>query len=88
MPALTESHPDIDLVAWQSIAAPAGTPAPVIVRLNGEINALLNEPAFRVRLADMGVEANPMSIAAFNTLIQRDAERWAEAVKQSGAKID
>ncbi|TWT10193.1 tripartite tricarboxylate transporter substrate binding protein [Reyranella sp. CPCC 100927] len=88
VPALTESHPDIDLVAWQSIAAPAGTPAAVIGRLNGEINALLNEPAFRGRLADMGVEANPMSIAAFNALIQRDAGRWAEAVKQSGAKVD
>ena len=88
VPALTESHPDIDLVAWQSIAAPAGTPDAIVGRLNIEINGMLNDPAFRNRLADMGVEANPMSIAAFNALIQRDAGRWADAVKQSGAKVD
>jgi tripartite-type tricarboxylate transporter receptor subunit TctC len=86
--ALTESNPDIDLVGWQSIAAPAATPAAIVGRLNAEINQALAEPAFRTRLADMGVEANPMSVVAFNALIGRDAERWAAAVKLSGAIID
>ncbi|TXL76333.1 tripartite tricarboxylate transporter substrate binding protein [Vineibacter terrae] len=86
--ALTETHPDIDFVAWQSIAAPAATPAPVVARLNAEINAMLGEPELRNRLADMGVDANPMSVDAFNALIRKDASRWAEAVRQSGAKVD
>jgi tripartite-type tricarboxylate transporter receptor subunit TctC len=88
VPALTESHREIDLVAWQSIAAPAATPQAVVGRLNAEINAALNEPAFRDRLSEMGVEANPMSVADFNALIRRDAGRWAEAVRQSGARVD
>lgn len=86
--ALTEALPDIDFVAWQSIAAPAGTPAPVVDRINAAINAALNEAAFRARLSDVGVEANPMSVADFNALIARDAGRWAAAVKASGARVD
>lgn len=86
--ALTETHPDLDLVAWQSIAAPAGMPDAIVGRLNGEINAALGEPAFRERLSEVGVEANPMSVADFNALIVRDAGRWAAAVKASDAKVD
>jgi tripartite-type tricarboxylate transporter receptor subunit TctC len=86
--ALAQTHPAIDLVAWQAVAAPAQTPAAILGRLNGEINAALDEPTFRARLAEMGLDANPMSVAAFNALIQRDAARWAAAVKLSGAKVD
>ncbi|HJQ58606.1 MAG TPA: tripartite tricarboxylate transporter substrate binding protein [Vineibacter sp.] len=85
---LTQSHPTIDLVAWQAIAAPAGTPPAVLEKLNAEVNAALADPVFRERLSDMGLEANPMSVTAFNALIGRDAERWAAAVKLSGARVD
>jgi len=88
VPALTEFFPGIDLVAWQSIVAPAQTPAPIVARLNDVLNKALGEPAFVQRLREIGLEPMPLTVAAFNDFIQRDAQRWAELVKESGAKVE
>lgn len=88
LPAITETWPALDLQAWQSVAAPVGTPADVVARYHGEINRALSTPEFRAQLEQMGVEATPMSVAEFNELIRRDGVRWAELVKASGAKVD
>jgi tripartite-type tricarboxylate transporter receptor subunit TctC len=88
VPAMTEFDPAIDLQAWQSIAVPAGTPAEIVARLNGELNKALATPEFRQQLAAVGVEANPMSVDALNEMIKRDAVRWAELVQRSGARVD
>ncbi len=85
MTALAETHADIDFVPWQWIAAPAGTPGAITRRLAEEINRALGEPAFRQRLSDMGVEANPMDITEANTLIARDADRWTNAIRQASS---
>ena len=45
-------------------------------------------PAVRERLVKVGVEPHPMSVAAFNEMIRKDAPRWAELVERSGAKAD
>lgn len=87
-PTLTETYPRLDLQVWQSIAAPAGTPAPIVTRLHAEINRALATPEFREQLSKVGVEAHPMGVAEFNELIRRDAPRWAELVKLSGAKAN
>lgn len=85
-PTITETYPKLDLQAWQAIAAPAKTPASVVDPLNAQINAALATPEFRERLSRVGVEARPMSVAELNQMIPRDAARWAELVKLSGAK--
>ena len=87
-PTLTETYPKLDLQAWQSIAAPAGTPAPIVTRLNTEINRELATPEFREQLSKVGLEARPMGVAELNDMIRRDASRWAELVKVSGAKAN
>ena len=87
-PTLNETYPKLDLQAWQSIAAPAGTPPAVVARLNAEINRDLGTPEFRAELSKVGVEARPMGVAEFNEMIRRDAPRWAELVKLSGAKAN
>ena len=88
VPALTEVYPKLDLFAWQSIAAPAGTPAAVVAQLNAEINKALHTAEFREQMQQVGVETRPMSVDEFNGLIRRDASRWAELVKRSGARVD
>jgi tripartite-type tricarboxylate transporter receptor subunit TctC len=85
-PTLTETYPKLDLQAWQSIAAPAGTPAPIVARLHDEINQELASAEFREQLSKVGVEARPMGVAEFNEMVRHDAPRWAELVKVSGAK--
>ncbi|MBM3647181.1 MAG: tripartite tricarboxylate transporter substrate binding protein [Alphaproteobacteria bacterium] len=88
IPALTELYPGLGLQAWQSIVAPAGTPAPVVERLNREINVALTDPPFGQRLRQVGVEPLPLTVKAFDDFIRNDAGRWAALVKMSGAKAD
>jgi tripartite-type tricarboxylate transporter receptor subunit TctC len=87
-PTLVETWPRLDLQAWQSIAAPAATPAAVVARLNAEISRALSTPEFGAELARVGVESRPMGVAEFNEMIRRDAPRWAELVRASGAKAN
>jgi tripartite-type tricarboxylate transporter receptor subunit TctC len=88
VPAITERYPEIDLQAWQSLAAPAATPVEVVERLNAEVNRMLATAEFRAQLAQIGVEPQPMSAAAFNERIRREAVRWTELVRRSGARVD
>jgi len=87
-PTLNETYPKLDLQAWQSIAAPAGTPPAIVAKLNAEINRELATPEFRAELSKVGLEARPMGVAEFNEMIRKDAPRWAELVKLSGAKAN
>ena len=87
-PTLNETYPKLDLQAWQSIAAPAGTPPAIVAKLNAEINRELATPEFRAELSKVGLEARPMGVVEFNEMIRKDAPRWAELVKLSGAKAN
>ncbi len=88
VPPLTDFFPGFDLQPWMSIAGPAGIPAPVVERLNGELNKALVDPIFIQRLRDVGLAATPLTVEAFGEFIKRDAARWAELVKLSGAKAE
>ena len=83
-----EVYPEINLSAWQSIAAPAGTSTTIIERLNKEINAAIESGGLREQLLQVGVDATPMSPRQLNQLIDRDAARWAGLVRSSGARVD
>jgi tripartite-type tricarboxylate transporter receptor subunit TctC len=86
VPPLVKFFPGLDLQPWMSIVAPAGTPMPVVERLNDVLNKALAEPDFTKRLRDNGMAPLPLTVAAFGDFIKRDASRWAELVKISGAK--
>lgn len=88
VPALSEFYPNMDLQVWQAVVGPPGIPNSVVARLNDEINKMLSAPQFRARLIGMGLEPRNMSSEEFNTMIRKDAPRWVELVKRSGAKVD
>jgi tripartite-type tricarboxylate transporter receptor subunit TctC len=88
VPPLTRYFPALDLQPWMSIVGPAGLPASVVSRLNGELNKALGDPIFMQRLSDVGLAALPMTVEAFSEFIKRDVVRWAELVKASGAKAE
>jgi tripartite-type tricarboxylate transporter receptor subunit TctC len=71
-----------------SVVAPAGTPAPIVARLNNEMNKALADRDFVQRLRQVGVEPTPLTVAAFDDFIRNDSGRWAELVKISGAKAE
>ena len=88
VPPITTFFPDLDLQPWMSIVGPAALPAPIAGRLNGELNKALADPAFAQRLREVGLAALPMTVEAFGEFIKRDATRWAELVRSSGAKVE
>ena len=74
--------------AWFGVMAPKGTPQPIIAKLNQDINKLLNEPAFRKRLIDIGVEPMGGTPQDFAKYLDVELKKWGEVVRVSGAKID
>jgi tripartite-type tricarboxylate transporter receptor subunit TctC len=90
VPTLAESGlPDYELVAWQGVVAPAGTPRPIIDALAGQINALVDDPANRNRFATLAVEPLPGSTPdSFAAYIKSEVDRWATIVKNSGAEVE
>jgi tripartite-type tricarboxylate transporter receptor subunit TctC len=88
VPPLTTFFPGLDLQPWMSIVGPAGLPGPIAARLNGELNKALADPVFVQRLREVGLAALPLTVEAFAEFIKRDATRWAELVKSSGAKAE
>ena len=71
---------------WIGMFAPAGTPRPIVTRLNAEINRIIGSDAMRERFRDIGVEPITMSPEQFADLLGKDTERWSRAVKNAGVK--
>ena len=77
-----------DVSAWDAIVVPAGTPRPVIDRLNAAIRAALADPELRAQLATRGTEIAPSTPEELTQHINRNLTLWGDAVKRSGADID
>ena len=85
-PALAEAVPGYEAYTIAGFAAPAPTPPEVIRKLNEEINAGLDDPAMKERLAALGVTLLPGTPADFARRIAAETEKWARVVKRVGIK--
>jgi tripartite-type tricarboxylate transporter receptor subunit TctC len=88
VPAIGETVPGYEASVWYGMAAPKGTPAEIVEKLNGAVNAVLADPSLRARLVELGGEPMPMTPAQFGQLVVEETEKWAKVVKFSGAKAD
>jgi len=86
LPTVADFLPGYEATAWYGIAAPAGTPAPIVERLNQELNAAFTDPRMKARIAELGGTPLPGSPADFAKLFADEAEKWAKVVKFAGAK--
>ncbi|MBJ7503077.1 MAG: tripartite tricarboxylate transporter substrate binding protein [Polynucleobacter sp.] len=75
-------------IVWNGIFVRAGTPRPIVERLNREIVTILNEPDTKRSLEEQGFNTMPTSPEQFADLIRADYPRWGALVKASGAKVD
>jgi tripartite-type tricarboxylate transporter receptor subunit TctC len=89
VPTMAESGlPGFDVSTWFGVFAPAGTPAPIVSRLNQTLTAALKTPEMRERLARMGAEPAPMSSEQFAELVRNELAKYEKVVKFSGARVD
>jgi tripartite-type tricarboxylate transporter receptor subunit TctC len=88
-PTIAESgYPGFEASTWYGLLAPAGTPAPVISRLNGEVNRALAAKEVRERLASEGGETLGGSPAQFAAFLAAEHAKWGRVVRESGAKVE
>src|SRR5258705_13802705 len=73
---------------WLGIMAPAGTPRPIVEKLNAEITRAVNSPGKREAWAKQGATSLSMTPDEFARFMREDIEKWARIVKISGAKPD
>jgi tripartite-type tricarboxylate transporter receptor subunit TctC len=71
---------------WAGVLAPAGTPAPVIAKLNAALVAALNEPELRARLRNAGTTPAPSSPEAFEQYLREEIARWGKVIREKGIK--
>jgi tripartite-type tricarboxylate transporter receptor subunit TctC len=88
VPTVAEFLPGYEVSDWTGIGVPRGTPLEIIDRLHAEINAGLDNPKIKARLAELGSQLMPMSRAAFGKLIADETTKWAKVVATAGIKAD
>jgi len=89
VPTFIESgYADFDVQSWFGLAAPAGTPAAVVTKLNAELAKVLALPEVKKRLAEIGATPAGGSPADMRKFAAAEIKRWNAVVKASGAKAD
>jgi tripartite-type tricarboxylate transporter receptor subunit TctC len=89
LPTVAEQGlPGFESGTWFALLAPAGTSGEIVARLNAEVSRVTASPEVRSRLAAQGAEpqsGTPEQVAAH---IRKEIDKWAKAIKASGARID
>jgi tripartite-type tricarboxylate transporter receptor subunit TctC len=84
LPALRQ----FEALAWNGVLVAAGTPRPIVDRINQALNQALQDPAVRERLKAAGLEAIGGTPEQFTQLIRDESTKWAPIIQRSGARID
>jgi tripartite-type tricarboxylate transporter receptor subunit TctC len=89
VPTVAESGlPKFEALAWNGVLVPAGTPRPIIDRLNREMNIALNAPDARQKLNGAGLDPAGGTPEEFGKLIRSESDKWAPVILRTGAKVD
>ena len=89
MPTIAEPRlPGFDVVTWQGILAPAGTPEAVVARLAAELAAVLALPEVAEGLARQGFEVTGHARRPSRRWSATEAARWPEVVRRAGARLE
>ncbi|MGE0801178.1 MAG: Bug family tripartite tricarboxylate transporter substrate binding protein [Lautropia sp.] len=88
VPTMAESgYKDFEMTNWYGVMAPAGTPAPIVQKLNGELNRIMTLPDVAPKLDELGVRRNAMSAAGFADFIRAENARYRNIAKVTGVQM-
>jgi len=80
-----------ELVVWNGLFAPRGTPQAALDKLNGALRSAVQDPAFKSRLADLGAEPVPLAKAtpeSLHTLLKAEIDKWTPIIRKTGVYAD
>ena len=88
IPTFSETIPGVEFENWTALFARAGTPRPIIDKLNAEVVRILGTPEIRERLLGLGAEPAPSTPQELGATMKKDAERWGRIIKTTGMQPD
>ena len=86
VPTFGETLPGFEVSTWSGVGAPRGTAGGIITILNRVINAALEDPEVKTRIADVGGTPLLYTPAEFGAVIRADTEKWAKVIISAGIK--
>ena len=85
IPTVQESGvADYDVVSWNALFAPAGTPLEIVRTLNNALRDVLAEPEVKTRLLELGIEARASSPEEIQARLKSDIDKWRKVIEKSG----
>jgi len=78
--------PGFSALSWWGVIAPANTPAPILKRMNAELNKALKDPGVAQKLSEQGIEIVGGGPEALDKFLRTEITRWAAVVKENGIK--
>lgn len=88
LPPVSDSVPGFEAYEWNGVFVPAGTPAPVVNRLNAALNDALREPTVAERLAALSVQAKPNSPAEFAAFFKSELDKWGRVIREANIQLE
>jgi len=89
VPALSESFPGFEATPWAMVAAPAGTPAPILERLSVMLNRIMSDEGGKRQLRAMGIDPTPgTSPAGAKTYLTAEYQKWGSIIRKANVKLD
>jgi tripartite-type tricarboxylate transporter receptor subunit TctC len=88
VPTVAETLPGFEATSWYGIAAPAGTPRPIIDKLNAEIARMLTSPDLREQLIAQGSEPVGGTPAAFTAHFRGQIAKWGKVIREAGIRAE
>ena len=89
VPTMAEAGlPDFHVLSWNGLAAPAGTPKPIIDKLNREVNKILNMPEVRKQLQTLGGDPIGGTPEEFARFVDKEIKQWGAVVKSANFSLD
>jgi len=79
---------DFEVVSWQAIFVPAGTPAPIVARLHDEIRKILAQPEMQEKLRGFGMEPADLTTAQIAAFQKSEVDKWAQVIKAANIKAE
>jgi tripartite-type tricarboxylate transporter receptor subunit TctC len=79
---------DFEVTTWYGVMAPAGTPRPIITRLNGELGKIMHTPDVKERLAGMATDPLTSTPEEFAAYLKQEIAKWGDVVRKAHLKAD
>ena len=75
---------DYDVVSWNALFAPAGTPPQIVNKLNGALQSILADASVKQRLLELGIEAKASTPQEISARLKSDIDKWRKVIEKAG----